>query len=99
MTDSQHDRVDERLRIAVEGLACGLGTLQTRLANAVITLVPLQAANFHDADARRKFVGILDDLSFVGSAPETVPKLSDEDAAAVAARICELCWWALRTAS
>jgi hypothetical protein len=98
-----HRHVDERLCQAVRVLAMSDRPLQERLKGAALTLAPLLPKDFLDADARRKFVGIMDDLTFDerkgadGRIAATVGGLSDDDARKIIDRILDLRFWSLRT--
>jgi hypothetical protein len=85
----------ERLWLAVEALASGHGSLQSRLGDAGQTLVPLRLADFPD-ELQSSFQELMERLSNKsalkeeGAVASTTSQMSDEDAEDVAKRIVEL---------
>jgi hypothetical protein len=87
----------ERLYGAVHTLAVSDGPLAERLEYAAQYLIGLKPDDFDDADQRRKFVGIREDLTIEeprnageGRIRATTRLLSEHDAHAIAVRIFEL---------
>ena len=90
------DYTDEKLMEAVRILATGSGRIQERLLDAAHVLILLRADDFPEGDLRRKFNGVMDDLTFEqpegeeGRISATLSAIDDEDARAIAKRIVSL---------
>ena len=86
----------EKLLVAVQSLATGTGRINERLRGAVLSFIPLIPDDFPEVELRRKFMGVVDDLTFQqakgneGNIAATLGITSEEDASAIARRIFEL---------
>jgi hypothetical protein len=87
----------EKLMVAVGVLATGTGRLQERLADAALSaLIRLKPDDFPEGDLRRKFSGIIDDLTYApaqgeeGRIAATLKLTNDDDAREIAKRIVSL---------
>ena len=90
--------VSEKLVQAVYELATGAGSIRGRLVEAALRFGPARPDQIPYDDLRRRFAGILDDLSFQpaeGEEGRTIATLritDDEDCRMVAQRIVSLCF-------
>ena len=87
----------EKLMQAVDILATGSGRVQERLADAALVLIRLKPDDLpEDADLRRTFNGVIDDLTYEqpqgdeGAISASLRGTDDEDASAIAKRIVAL---------
>lgn len=86
----------EKLLVATQILATGTGRINDRLRLAALSIVTLKPDDFPEGELRRKFRGVMDDLTFQqakgneGNIAATLGITSEEDASAIARRIFEL---------
>jgi hypothetical protein len=85
------DHAHEKLMQAVHALATGTGRIQERLADAAAHLTYVMVSHISDDKLRRSFIGVVDDLTYLGrNIPATMKATNDEDARALAKRIVTL---------